>query len=259
MVSRTILAPKNKDVDEVNDAALRLFPLGADTPSSPAQRTYYSADSVKENDEGGGSTEQTALNNLYPSEVLNTFNSGSLPKHKLELKKGCVAMILRNLNPREGLANGTRVVVMNMYDHLLEVQIVGGPHGGKVALIPRITNASGNNEMPFTLHRRQFPVKLAFAMTINKSQGQTLQNVVLYLPDSVFGHGQLYTAFSRVGSPTAIKALIREGRRADGETYTDNVRVQARDARRRRRVDADSRKRRRPRSRRPRRGCVRRS
>src|SRR5690349_16157904 len=39
--------------------------------------------------------------------------------------------------------------------------------------------------------RRQFPVKPAFAMTINKAQGQTLQLVGVYLPDTVFTHGQL--------------------------------------------------------------------
>jgi hypothetical protein len=131
-------------------------------------------------------------------------------------------MLLRNLNPREGLANGTRVIVLNMYNHLVEVQIVGGPHAGKVALIPRITN-NCEDDLPFTLQRRQFPLKLAFAMTINKSQGQTLRNVVLYLPFPVFAHGQLYTAFSRVGDPSSIKALIKDSKRADGRTYTSNA------------------------------------
>jgi hypothetical protein len=131
-------------------------------------------------------------------------------------------MLLRNLNPREGLANGTRVIVKNMYDHLVEVQIVGGPHAGKVSLIPRIT-CNCEDDLPFTLLRRQFPLKLAFGMTINKSQGQTLKNVVLYLPFPVFAHGQLYTAFSRVGDPKCIKVLARGGRRTDGFTYTSNV------------------------------------
>ena len=220
LVSRTILAPRNVDVDEVNDTALRLFPLGVDTPNSPAERTYYSADAVKESAEDGTGVDN---NSLYPVEFLNTFNSGGLPRHKLDLKKGCTAMLLRNLNPREGLANGTRVVVLNMYNHLLEVQVVGGPHDGKVALIPRITTSSSGGDLPFTLNRRQFPVKLAFAMTINKSQGQTLQNVVLYLPQPVFSHGQLYTAFSRVGDPSMIKVLVKGGQRADSATYTDNV------------------------------------
>jgi ATP-dependent DNA helicase PIF1 len=182
LVSHTILSPRNKDVDEVNLAALKSFPLGVDTVSSPAERTYYSADSVKEareeGDGGAAAPKQHGMNDqdLYSVEFLNFISAGSLPQHKLEMKKGCIMMLLRNLNPREGLANGTRVIVKNMYNHLVEVQIFGGPHDGKVALIPRITNAC-EDDLPFTLHRRQFPLKLAFAMSNNKSQGQTLRNV----------------------------------------------------------------------------------
>ena len=87
---------------------------------------------------------------------------------------------------------------------------------------PRITN-NCEDDLPFTLQRRQFPLELAFAMTINESQGQALRNVVLYLPFPVFAHGQLYTAFSRVSDPSSIKALIRDGKRADGHTYTSNT------------------------------------
>ena len=46
----------------------------------------------------------------------------------------------------------------------------------------------------------------------NKSQGQTLKNVGLYLPRPVFGHGQLYVALSRVGDPRFIKVLVMDTR-----------------------------------------------
>ena len=75
-----------------------------------------------------------------------------------------------------------------------------------------------------SLIRRQFPVTLSFAMTINKSQGQTFRKNGLYLPRPVFGHGQLYVAFSRVGDQRNIVVLVVDGRREGLEgVYTKNV------------------------------------
>ena len=52
--------------------------------------------------------------------------------------------------------------------------------------------------LPFEFRRVQFPVSLCFAMTINKSSGQT---VGVDMIDESFTHGMLYVALSRVGSP----------------------------------------------------------
>ena len=94
--------------------------------------------------------------------------------------------------------------------------------------IPKINNdPSSNNFINFK--RFQFPVKLAFALTINRSQGQTIKKVGVYLPEPVFSHGQLYVALSRVCSPDAIKLLVLQGKQydADGEqipgTFTKNI------------------------------------
>ena len=63
---------------------------------------------------------------------------------------------------------------------------------------------------PFTLKRLQFPVRLAYAVTVNKAQGQTFTRVGIYLPDAVFDHGQLFVALSRVGLPSDIRVLIQQ-------------------------------------------------
>jgi ATP-dependent DNA helicase PIF1 len=100
---------------------------------------------------------------------------------------------------------------------------------GKEVLIPRISIDSTSSAYPFIMTRRQFPVRLAFAMTINKAQGQTLKKVGVYLNEPVFSHGQLYVALSRSGDPEKTKIFIQniEGRQGNFRgklgSYTDNV------------------------------------
>jgi len=74
-----------------------------------------------------------------------------------------------------------------------------------VAFILRIKFISNNNGLPFKFARKQFPLRLAYAMTINKFQGQTLFHVGLHFIDDVFSHGQLYVAFSRAKAPVNVK------------------------------------------------------
>ena len=65
-----------------------------------------------------------------------------------------------------------------------------------------------NSTLPFRMKRRQFPIIMSYAMTINKSQGQSMTKVGLYLPNPVFSHGQLYVALSRVKDFRGLKVLI---------------------------------------------------
>ncbi len=140
---------------------------------------------------------------------------------------GAVIILIKNININEGLCNGTRLVVKRLCENLVCAVIKSGTWMGKEVLIPRMQNTS-NKDLPFTLMRKQFPVRLAFAMTINKSQGQTMDKIGVYLPDPVFSNGQLYVAFSRVRSASSIKILIKNSINqgcysSDGSTYTLNV------------------------------------
>uniref|UniRef100_A0A8R1E9L8 ATP-dependent DNA helicase n=1 Tax=Caenorhabditis japonica TaxID=281687 RepID=A0A8R1E9L8_CAEJA len=74
---------------------------------------------------------------------------------------------------------------------------------GKDTFVPRITCYEDKN-LPFHLKRTQFPVKLAFAISINKAQGQSFGRVGLYLPEDVFAHGQTYVALSRARSKNEL-------------------------------------------------------
>ncbi|WVZ53804.1 hypothetical protein U9M48_004698 [Paspalum notatum var. saurae] len=88
------------------------------------------------------------------------------------------------------------------------MQSSNGQHAGKRIFLPRIPLCPSNDEMfPFQFKRKQFPVRLSFAMTVNKAQGQTIPHVGVYLPEPVFSHGQLYVALSRATARTNIKIL----------------------------------------------------
>ncbi|EUC57657.1 ATP-dependent DNA helicase PIF1 [Rhizoctonia solani AG-3 Rhs1AP] len=114
-------------------------------------------------------------------------------------------MVMRNLAPAQGVCNGTRGVVTRMGRRVLELCLLTGTEAGKTVLIPRVALDTPESEFSFVLQRRQFPIRLAFAMTINKSQGQSVKNVGLDLEHSTFSHGQLYVALSRCTSPSQIR------------------------------------------------------
>jgi hypothetical protein len=202
-ISHTILTPKNNDVTEINRLLLEKFP--------GEESTYLSADVVCDDNQSI----------MCPPEYLNSIESGSLPPHALALKVGCPIMLLRNLDPTSGLCNGTRLIVKSLMRNVIEATIATGSHIGKVICIPKIKLISSENDS-IQFKRCQFPIRLAFAMTINKAQGQTLDGIGLYLPSPVFSHGQLYVALSRVKSAQSIKILLCTNRTSVSKELSKN-------------------------------------
>ncbi|XP_058753122.1 uncharacterized protein LOC131626307 [Vicia villosa] len=195
--SRAILASTIEVVDQINTHILNLMP--------GESKEYYSSNSVDRSE-----IHDNSILEVLSPEFLSSLRTSGLPNHHITLKVGCPIMLMRNIDQSEGLCNGTRLIVTKMASHVLEAQIMGGKGHGKVTYIPRMDMSPSQSPWPFKLSRRQFPIIVSYAMTINKSQGQSLDWVGLYIPKDVFSHGQLYVALSRVTSKKGIKILIHD-------------------------------------------------
>ena len=147
---RAILAPRNVTVNNINEKLLKKIPS--------TEKHYKSVDTVVDK------TEATE----YTVEFLNTLEPSGVPPHNLKLKLGAAIMLLRNLDPPK-LVNGTRLMVKNLFGHVIEATILCGSAKGEDVFIPRIPIIP--SDLPFQFKRLQFPVRPCNAMSINKSQG----------------------------------------------------------------------------------------
>ncbi|KAF1899644.1 hypothetical protein Lal_00019774 [Lupinus albus] len=160
MSERVILKPTNKNVHKLNDIIIN---------------HEVSFDEV----EGD-------INNLYQQEYLNSISPGGLPPHVLKVKKGTSLMLLRNIDPKVGLCNETRLLCRGTCINMLYVEVLSGQHDEHKAFLARIKlKTSENVRLPFVLIRKQFLVRFSFALTISKAQGHTISNVCIYLPNHV--------------------------------------------------------------------------
>ncbi|XP_028753423.1 uncharacterized protein LOC114713014, partial [Neltuma alba] len=194
LTNRAILAPTIEVVDQINDHVCSML--------DGEYVEYFSSDSITAADQ------DVEFQELYTTEFLNTINCSGLPPHRLALKVGCPVMLIRNIDQASGLCNGTRLQTTFLGKHFIKAIALNGTSVGQEVLIHRMDMNPSETKLPFTMVRRQFPLIISFAMTINKSQGQSMTNVGLYLPRPVFSHGQLYVAMSRVRRIDGLKVLI---------------------------------------------------
>ncbi|GFS73152.1 ATP-dependent DNA helicase [Trichonephila clavipes] len=160
LCERTILAPKKETVAKINKKIVG--EIASETS------VYNSIDTVMSSDD----------TTSYPVEFLNSLDLSGVPPHKLELKVGVPVLLMHNLDaPR--LCNGTRLRITELGRHIVKVTILTGEAKGDNVLIPRIPIIPNN--LPFNFKRLKFPLKVAFSMTINKSQGQTLKVAGIHL------------------------------------------------------------------------------
>ncbi|KAF1863169.1 hypothetical protein Lal_00012479 [Lupinus albus] len=105
--------------------------------------------------------------------------------HKIKLKVLTPIIQLRNLDQYEELCNNTRLIVTKIANHVLELKII--------YIFITISTV-------FQTYRKTISCIYIYVMTINKSQGQSVESLRLYLPRRIFSHDQLYIVISRVKS-----------------------------------------------------------
>lgn len=212
---RAILSARNHMVEEINNEVIALRRVES--------REYFALDQVIRDGQ--------EPNTDHPQEYLQALSAPGLPQGRILLQIGMPVMLLRNLNPKEGLCNGTRLIVTHLFPQGIRGKIMSTvpEFDGEEHYIHRI-DMTTNHDLPFTLIRRQLPLRPCFAMTINKSQGQTLKRVGVDLSTPVFSHGQFYVALSRVFDVSSIILLLPPGRRETTNIVYPEVLMRPEDA-----------------------------
>jgi hypothetical protein len=150
------------------------------------------------------------LQNMITEDILHKYNKVGVPCHNLKLKVGDICFIMRNLLKKQGLTNNTRVKITQIKKYSIRVCTIDTDII-KFFTIPRIpfkvTLPYGRS---FTMIRKQFPLRLAYAMTYNKSQGQEFDRVVVDVRKQPFTHGHLYVALSRIRIANNIRLFIEK-------------------------------------------------
>lgn len=181
-----------------------LYSIYPVTPLTYRQATYYSQDTIKELDDT-----TFHLPTGAEADLLSILHEPGVPPHALSLKKGCIASIMRNLSIEKGLVKNVRVQVVDLLPNMVRVRLLQplSHEADSIFCLPRITFEFKPQRANWTVQRRQFPLRLAYATTFNSCQGLTLDRVVLDLTMPVFAHGQLYTSLSRVRTAADICIL----------------------------------------------------
>jgi len=115
---------------------------------------------------------------------------------ELVLRKGAQVMLLTNMDIEHGLVNGSRGVIERFCDGPEAYPMVKFRNGEVIIISP----ATWASEDVDGLDRQQIPLRLAYAITIHKAQGATLDCALIDIGDNTFEYGQAYVALSRVRS-----------------------------------------------------------
>jgi hypothetical protein len=224
LLGRTIMCPTVRECARLNDVILHDLIPGVSTRHPCVDELI---DTTGNAAMAGGNW--TLLYDRFPAEVLARLEPNGVPAAVLTFKNSMLLILTRNLRVSHGLCNGTRLLLLDYTLNILRCRVIGGPSDADVTFIPRTWSTVADGTSAVAFRRRQFPVSPGYVTTIHRQQGATLIRAGLWLNTSIFAHGLLYTALSRVGSSASIRVSVKvlygvQGTFA-GEpgTYTRNV------------------------------------
>ena len=212
---RAILAATNKQVDDWNKVLQEYFE-STDTGNRNTIQTLVSKDELCEADDTYG-----FLNSMLTENVLNNYNRDGVPPHELMLRVGDICLLQRNLDRQEGLVNNCKVQILEIRRFCIRELLL---QTMTEVAIPRIRFKF---RLPygqsFEMIRTQFPLRLAYSLTYNKAQGQSLERAIIDVTTPPFAHGHLYVALSRATLAEGIACIVNADQITDGGITLQNV------------------------------------
>ena len=195
MHTKTILAATNRQIDDWNSIVQKMNPNYSDYQETPKCLISFSSDVLSAVDDP-----RDVISRMLTTEMLNRFNSDKSPPHILKLCVGDICYLMRTLGRKTKLATNKRVRILELRKVAIKVQTIENDNSpGEVHFIPRIrfrfTLPYGES---YEVTRTQFPLRLAYAVSINKSQGQQYEDILFDTTHQAFTHGHLYVALSRI-------------------------------------------------------------
>ena len=192
LASRVLLAPVNTIVDRINKRVTAMMP--ADRPS----REYLSVNTADAHDV----YDPTSV--VFAADNLQSITNANMPVHALTLRVGMPVMCMQNLDVANGICNGTTMIVERLGENVVWCR-VNTRFGQRLQPFAPTRFAYDSNGFKFT--RIQLPLRVAFAVTVNRAQGGTYDYVAYHSLHQIWAHGTLFVAVTRVTSPDGLTIL----------------------------------------------------
>jgi ATP-dependent DNA helicase PIF1 len=192
LARRVILAPHNATVNMINDRVASLMP-----PDRPTH-TYLSTNVPDAYDVYDPTTV------IFAADNLQSISSSDMPDHSLTLIVGMPVMCMYNLDVPNGICNGT-VMIVERLESVVAWCRINTRYGQRLVPIVPMKFVYSSNGFKFT--RTQMPLRRAFCVTNNRSQGGTYDVVGYHALRPIWAHGMLYTAATRPTSAGGFSIL----------------------------------------------------